>query len=188
MNEIQHKKYIEIRSHTKDGSVDPREVFYPVKMKTETLHRVYLPSHKKIHILTKCDIHRFVMYITLGIDADRIWISGYGIFINQNPERKVTVRNFCMKTKKWCCAWDETSNEFFSFCPHCGEITSLVINSDVPCHVCKKTISASSGRSIGFIKYNCINCPANIGLNEANNFKEFAKSNLLFRNEPNRKG
>lgn len=160
--------------------IDLRTIFYPVKENTLKLREAFGTKHWVATTLQLDKYRYFVYRITIHDKDNQLWVSGDTMWINQNPNKKVLIRSFCSKTKKWCCGFEGSdSHEFFSICPYCGKIFVAVNNTPVPCDYCKREIVCDS--SLKWIKFNCVNCPVNITLDEANLNINYAKANLYDR-------
>lgn len=170
-------KYINI-----DNDIpSPKKAFFPIKEATEKLLESYA-RRRWVTILNKQDVYRYFLYKTIIHNAEeQLWVWGEGIIVNQNPESKVTIRNYCVKTRKWCCGHDgDITNEYFAVCPYCQHIFVAVADSTVPCDYCRRDIECNKEET-RWIKYSCINCPANIGLDEANLKLDYAYNNQFSR-------
>lgn len=180
-NEMGKKKdkYIDIIN--KDGT-DPREVYRPLKKQTEDLHAMFAKRRWVATILQQ-DIYRYFIYrINIKNPEDQLWICGDTLVAKQIPKSKVTIRSICMRTKKWCCGSEgSNTNEYFTICPHCKHVFVAVADSIVPCDYCQKDVDCNKAKR--WIKYNCVNCPVNIGLDEANIKLDYAYNNQLPRSD-----
>jgi len=177
---INEERYIMVPEKMEDGSIDLKWVFKPVKKLTTKL-RETLKSLRYVNINLKLDIHRHFMMKISVIDLKQIWVAGKELMIQQKPELNTQIKSFCAKTKKYCCGFEgDISNEYFAICPHCNHIYVGVEGIDVPCDWCKDDIKFDPD-NVKWIKYLCVNCPVNIGLDEANLNLEYAYNNQYYR-------
>ncbi len=145
--------------------IDPRSVYKPLKEET-TLLRTIFAKRRWVNFMLKMDIHRYFTYrATINDPAKQLWMCGDQMVIDQNPEKNVDMRSFCMKTKKWCCGTEgDSTHEFFSVCPHCKHVFVAIKGTTVPCDYCRRELKPEEVKT--WVKYNCVNCPAHITLDE----------------------
>lgn len=163
-----------------EGNIDPRNSFTPLKEQTGKFHEI-ARGKKYFAIMSKMDKHRYFMYRVKINDIDnQLWICGDTIIGNPYPDAPVSIRCHCVKTKKWCCGWEGSiSYEFFAVCPHCKHVfVAIDKNKEVPCDYCKKDVDCNG---LLHIRYNCENCPAEIGLDAANLNLDYAYNNQHIR-------
>lgn len=172
-------KYFDYLSDDPDY-IDPRNIMKALKQQSTDLIKIFA-KRRWIVILNKMDTHRYFFYrVTISNPEEQLWVAGDRIVVNQNPNKDILIRSFCMKTKKWCCGFEgDISSEFFSVCPHCKHVYVGVRDSVVPCDWCNKDIDCSEVTK--WVKYSCINCPANIGLDDANKHLNYAYENQFLR-------
>jgi len=162
------------------NNLDPRLTFHSLRKQTQLLSEIY-GTRRHVTVMVRTDIHKYLCYkMRFKNDSSKMWVAGDSLFFVQNPRYSVLVKSFCVKTKKWCCgAEGNISNEYFAVCPHCNRVFVAVRDSDIPCDTCMKMITASQLKKIGWVRFGCVNCPANIGLDQANKFMNYAKARTV---------
>ena len=158
----------------------PHRLWPPIKEDTETVKKL-MDTKNFIRVLTQIGLNQYIVIQYYIFCDEDIWACGDAFVLNQNPDKKIMCQCMCIKTRKQCCAYDESSHEFIMICPNCKKPSIGIKNTHWKCKHCELQIKYDKINDAPFVKVPCEMCPVEIGWEKVEEMSDFYKENLQVR-------
>lgn len=167
-----------------DEERHPHKLWPPIKKDTEEFRQL-MNGKNYVRVMTQLGLNQYIVLQYYIYCEDDIWACGDAFVLNANPDKKILCQCMCVKTRKVCCAYEESSHEFIMICPNpeCHKPSIGLKNTHWKCKHCDLQIKYDQINDAPFVKIPCEMCPVEIGWDKAEEkaMADFYKEHLQIR-------